>query len=163
MKPYHLQLLSIIFDHIVLCYSSTCSRHYRPLRQFQIRVHHACVLSSAITVEVILPGDPPAAGQSYSLMCTVTGEDSLNSTINYQWFKTTPSRTQVETNSPTLTFDPLVLSDTGQYNCEVTVSSNQLSQDVLITSSNYEIMFSSKYTSNIRSTLMYTCELSKCR
>ena len=112
------------------------------------------VLSSAITVEVVLPSDPPAAGQSYSLMCTVTGADSLNPTINYmyQWFKTTPSRTQVGTNSPTLTFDPLFLSDTGQYNCEVTVSSSFLSQDVLITSSNYEIMFSiaSKYTSNIR-------------
>ena len=103
---------------------------------------------------MVLPGDPPAAGQSYSFMCTVTGADSLNPTINYQWFKTTPSRTQVGTNSPTLTFDPLDLSDTGHYNCEVTVSSNQLSQNVLITSSNYEIMFSSKCTSNIRSTLL---------
>ena len=119
-------------------------------------MHHAYVLSSAITAEVVLPGDPPAAGQSYSLMCTVTGAGSLNPTINYmyQWFKTTPSRTQVGTNSPTLTFDPLVLSDTGHYNCEVTITSNQLTQDVMLTSNDYEIRFGSEYTSNISSMLI---------
>ena len=101
---------------------------------------------SAITVEVISPSDPPAAGERYSLMCTVTGVDSLNPTINYQWFKTTTNRTQVGTNSPILTFDPLVLSDAGQYSCEVTVSSSLLSQDTIIVSKNYHLKFFSKFT-----------------
>ena len=101
--------------------------------------------SPALTAEVVPPGDPPVLGQSYSLMCIVTGAGSLNPTINYQWFKTTPNRTQVGTNSPTLTFDPLVLSDAGLYSCEATISSYQLSQDVTITSNEYEIRFASKY------------------
>ena len=114
-------------------------------------MHHAYVLSSAITAEVVPPGDPPAAGQSYSLMCTVTGAGSLNPTINYQWYQ---GQTEVGTNSPTLTFDPLVLSDTGHYNCEVTISSNQLTQGVMLTSNDYEIRFGSEYTSNSSSVLI---------
>ena len=101
---------------------------------------------SAITVELISPSDPPAAGERYSIMCAVTRPDKLNLAINYQWFKTTNSRTQVGTNSPTLTFDPLVLSDAGQYSCEVTVSSSLLSQDIAIVSQHYRLKFISKFT-----------------
>ena len=97
-----------------------------------------------ITAEVVLPGDPPAAGQSYSLMCTVTGADSLNSTINYQWFKTTPSRTQVGTNSLTLTFDPLDLSDAGQYECIVSASSPFLVGPLTDTSDTVNLNIQSK-------------------
>ena len=99
--------------------------------------------SPAITAEVVPPDDPPIFGQSYSLMCIVTGADSLNPTINYQWFKTTPNRTQVGTNSPTLTFVPLVLSDAGQYGCETTLVS-VLSQDVTVVSSDHEVQFTCK-------------------
>ena len=98
-----------------------------------------------ITVEVISPSDPPAAGERYSLMCTVTRPDTLNLATKYQWFKTTISRTQVGTNSPILTFDPLVLSDAGQYSCEVTVSSSLLSQDIIIVSQHYRLKFISKF------------------
>ena len=98
-------------------------------------------MSPAITAKVVPPGNPPAAGQSYSLTCTVTGADSLNPIINYQWFKTTPNRTEVGTNSPTLTFDPLVLSNAGLYNCEATLV---LTQDVTVVSSDYEVQFTCK-------------------
>ena len=84
-----------------------------------------------ITAEVVPPGNPLAAGQSYSLMCTVTGADSLNATINYKWLK---GPTPAGTDSPTLTFDPLVLSDAAQYSCEVTVTSPFLADPLTDTS-----------------------------
>ena len=99
----------------------------------------------AITPVVTPLNDSPAAGRFYSFMCTVTGADSLNPTINYQWFKTTPTRTQVGTNSPTLIFDPLVLSDAGQYNCVVTVSSTLILENVTVVSEKYDLKFSSKF------------------
>ena len=102
---------------------------------------------SAITARVVPPSNPPSFGQSYSLMCTVTGADSLNATVAYQWFKTNPNRTQVGTNSPTLTFDPLVLSDAGQYSCEVRVSSITLVSKVITAISGYyHLRFLSKST-----------------
>ena len=110
-----------------------------------VKVMFSYYVSLVITAEVVSSGDPPAVGQNYSLVCTVIGADVFNPTINYQWFKTTPSRTQVGTNSPTLTFDPLLLSDAGQYNCEATVSSSLLQQDITITSRFYEIRFASKH------------------
>lgn len=107
---------------------------------------HILYPSPAITVEAFPPRDPPTAGQSYSLVCTVNGADSLNATITYQWFKTNPSQTQLGINSHILTFDPLVVSDAGHYSCEVIVSSDRLSRDITITSSRYEIRFSCKYS-----------------
>ena len=113
---------------------------------------------SAITVEVISPSDPPATGERYSLMCTVTRADSLNPTINYQWFKTTPSRTQVGTNSSILTFDLLVLSDAGQYSCEVTISSFLLSRNIVIVSKHSRLKFISKFTDHAPLKLFPVCE-----
>ena len=99
-----------------------------------------------ITPEVVPIFELPAVGYNYSLVCRLTGIDSLNPTIMYQWFKVSPGQTQVGTNSPTLTFDPLVLSDAAQYICEVTVSvSNYTSQFISISSNNYEIRFPSKH------------------
>ena len=77
-------------------------------------------------------------------MCSITGVVSINPTINYQWFKTAPRRIQVGKNSPILTFDTLVLSDAGQYSCEVTVSSSLLSQAATVVSRDYNLRFPSK-------------------
>ena len=77
-------------------------------------------------------------------MCSVTGAVSINPTINYQWFKTAPRRIEVGANSPILTFDTLVLSNAGQYSCEVTVSSSLLSQAATVVSRDYNLRFPSK-------------------
>ena len=118
------------------------------------------ILFSAITAEVIPPVNFPAAGQNYSLMCTVSGADSLYPTINhYQWVHT---RSQVGTNSPTLTFDPLVLSDAGQYSCEVTISSSLLSRNITIVSKHYRLRFISKFIQVYHTPLHALSYFSKC-
>ena len=101
--------------------------------------------SAIVNVAVISPADDlPTFGQRYTLTCTVTGADSLSPTSTYQWFKTTPSRTRVGTNSHTLTFDPLDLSDAGHYSCQVTVFSSFLLRDVTVVSDDYNLRFPSK-------------------
>ena len=111
-------------------------------------------LYSAIIAVVGPPDDPPTFEQRYSLMCSVTGAVSINPTINYQWFKTAPRRIEVGTNSPILTFDTLVLSDAGQYSCEVTVSSSLLSQAATVGSRDYNLRFPSK---SVVESLMQHC------
>ena len=64
-------------------------------------------------------------GQSgYSLICgvTVTGADTGNPSITYQWTKNNGTQTQVGADR-VLSFSPLRLSDAGRYTCQATVSS----------------------------------------
>ncbi|XP_064386142.1 mucin-2-like isoform X2 [Halichondria panicea] len=70
----------------------------------------------------------PMAGQSYSLACTLTGGDSLNPTITYQFTQDNPGQTRIRATqaNPILTFETLVLSDSGQYSCQATVTSPHL-------------------------------------
>ena len=77
-------------------------------------------------------------GQSgYSLTCDVTGDENLNPTITYQWtMDNGNSQTQVGTNSNSLSFSPLSLSNAGRYTCSVTVSSLYLDGNVVVSSSN---------------------------
>ena len=86
-------------------------------------------------------------GQSgYSLTCDVTGDENLNPTRTYQWTRDNGNTlTQIETNSNTLSFSPLSLSNAGRYTCSVTVSSPYLNGNVLVSSSNSEdVMLESK-------------------
>ncbi|XP_064387176.1 uncharacterized protein LOC135335578 [Halichondria panicea] len=91
-----------------------------------------CVAPS-ITATVTSSG-PPMAGQSYTLTCTVTGGEALNPTISYQWFEGSSTRVMLPTTSVDLTFDPLHLSDAGQYSCDVIVSSPSLTSDLTASS-----------------------------
>ena len=77
-------------------------------------------------------------GQSgNTLTCDVSGADNLNPTITYQWTRNDGStQTPVGTNSNTLTLSPLRLSDAGDYNCSVTVSSNFLNNNIITSSNN---------------------------
>ncbi|XP_064386134.1 mucin-2-like isoform X4 [Halichondria panicea] len=70
----------------------------------------------------------PMAGQSYSLACTLTRGDSLNPTITYQFTQDNPGQTRIRATqaNPILTFETLVLSDSGQYSCQATVTSPHL-------------------------------------
>ena len=74
-----------------------------------------------------------------TLTCNVSGADNLNPTITYQWTRNDGStQTPVGTNSNTLTLSPLRLSDAGDYNCSVTVSSNFLNNNIITSSNNTE-------------------------
>ena len=79
----------------------------------------------------------PVAGQSFSLTCSVTGADSLSPTISYQ-FTQDNTGGQIEVRAtqttPILTFNPLVLSDSGQYRCEVNVTPPYLNNSQVVSS-----------------------------
>ena len=85
-------------------------------------------------------------GQSgYSLTCDVTGDENLNPTITYQWTRNNGTMTQVGTNSNTLSFSSLSLSDAGRYTCSVTVSSPYLNSNVMaLSSSSEDVVFECK-------------------
>ena len=71
----------------------------------------------------------------YTLTCTVTGAENLSPTITYQWTRDNgTTQTQVGTNSNTLSFSPLSLSDAGRYTCDVTVGSSYLNSDIMAAS-----------------------------
>jgi len=66
-------------------------------------------------------------GQSYSLICSVNGTDSLSLTsTTYHWYnESSYPRSQVGTAS-TYTFIPLWPQHAGQYTCEVIITSPYL-------------------------------------
>ena len=83
----------------------------------------------------------PELGQNdYMLTCGISGSDSLSPTITYQWTRNNGTQAQVGTNSNTLSFSPLRLSDVGRYTCEVIISSPFLNSDVTMPSSDSQIV-----------------------
>ena len=110
-------------------------------------VAHFLTSSPEPIITAMVSGGTPTVGESYSLTCTVTGADRLNTTITYQWFK---DNTMVsgETQS-TLSFSSLSLSDAGQYRCDVTVSSTLLSQSIINMSNTQDLTLQSKYNSSL--------------
>ena len=82
------------------------------------------LLSDIISVQITSSVATPIAGQNYTLTCSVTGVENFNPTIAYQWTKNNGTQMQVGTNSNTILFSPLKLSDAGQYMCRVTVNSD---------------------------------------
>ena len=100
-----------------------------------------------MSVQVKGGGAAPTAGEDYQLTCSISGVGNLSPTTTYRWTKNSGSgQTQVETNSNTLSFTPLRLSDAASYICEIIVSSNYLSGDIMAVSVNsQDIMIQSKY------------------
>ena len=88
-------------------------------------------------------------GSSYVLTCDVSGDETLSSTLAYQWtWDNGTIQVPVGTNSSTLSFSPLSLSDTGRYTCSVTVSSPYLNSNIIATSSgatSQTIVFQSEF------------------
>lgn len=81
----------------------------------------------AIQITEISDRDIPFAGEDYDLICSILGAENLNSTITYQWIKNHDS-SQIGTNSNTLSFNPVRISDAGtEYSCSVTIASSYLS------------------------------------
>ena len=68
--------------------------------------------------------------------CMTEGlEHNLDVSVTYLWTKDDGSQTeQLQSNSHTLSFSPLGLTDAGNYTCQVTVSAEYFSRDVIVTS-----------------------------
>ena len=77
-----------------------------------------------VSAEISTVGTPTFGG-SYTLMCSVTGLESLNATTNFKWWT---SGNLVSSNA-VLTFSPLFSSHGGYYTCIARVSSPYLEND----------------------------------
>ena len=98
----------------------------------------------SVSVQIRDGGATPTAGENYLLNCSVSGVENLNPTISYRWIKN--NHTPVGTNSNTLSFTPLQLSDAASYICEVTISSSYLSGDIVAMNTNpQDIRIQSEY------------------
>ena len=88
---------------------------------------------------VVLPG------QDFSLNCMISGAESLNPILTYQWIKNNDTgRMQVGSNMSILSFSSLRLSDAGQYSCQVTVSSQYLHDALNVTSALFDVSIQGK-------------------
>ena len=89
---------------------------------------HATLHPSAvptITASITTPTGLFIAGQSYTLTCTaaVNRAGTMSTTTTITWIHPSGSVTSWTGNSLHLSFDPLRVSDAGQYTCNVSVSS----------------------------------------
>ena len=75
------------------------------------------------------------AGQSYTLHCNVIGIEKFTPILSYKWTKNNGTLTHIGSDSKTLSFSPLRLSDAGQYFCHVAASSDITNEHVANTSS----------------------------
>ena len=74
----------------------------------------------------------PTLQESYTLTCSVSGAQNLNPIISYQWIKYNGIQKEVVTDTNTLSFQHLRLSDAGQYICSANVSSDYLDETVSV-------------------------------
>ena len=70
-------------------------------------------------------------GMSYTLTCTVSGEDNLEATISIGF--TGPNTASGTGPSLELPLDSLDLNDAGEYTCTATVSSGLLTNNIVLT------------------------------
>ena len=92
-------------------------------------------IGPTITVRVIAER-AAVLGNKHVLTCDVSGEETLSSTLAYQWTRDNgTTQAPVGTNSRTLTFSVLSLSDAGRYTCGVNVSSPYLNSNIVAASS----------------------------
>ena len=75
--------------------------------------------------------DTPVVGQPYTLICTVSGDEKLDSDVTYHWTKINGRETELEANSTDLSFSSLSLSNSGSYSCMSVVSSMYLNEAII--------------------------------
>ena len=105
---------------------------------------HGIALSLLALVSVQINGSTPISptvGQSYTLTCRVHGTDSH--VTAYKWMK--DGNLLSNELQATLSFSSIMLSDAGQYTCEVTVENMKYStvEEIIITSK--MLLYSSNY------------------
>ena len=83
------------------------------------------------------------AGENYLLTCSVLGAENLNPAITYRWIKNNSSL--VGTNSNTLFFTPLRLTDAATYVCEVIISSNYLTDIIAMNATSQDVRIQSEF------------------
>ena len=90
-----------------------------------------CVFISAPSVSVQIGSIVaiPTVRENDLLTCSVSGAENLNPVTTYRWTKN--SGTQVGTNSNTLFFTPLRLTNAASYVCEVIIRSSYLTGDIV--------------------------------
>ena len=84
-----------------------------------------------MSVQLSGGGATPTAGESYRLTCSVSGAENLNPTTTYRWTRNSDTEVQVGADPSILSFTPLRLIDAASYVCEVTISSNYLTGDIV--------------------------------
>ena len=92
---------------------------------------------------VITASGPPDEGQSYILICTVRGDESLavfDRTYRWDSFKFTGV-----SRVPTLTFNPLRRSDEGRYQCITFFSSPYLTKTRSVIATHNVVVNSKQY------------------
>jgi len=82
------------------------------------------VAAPSVSVE-ITSADVAVLRQSYTLSCSVSGEDSLDPTsTTYRWYRESPM--SIVATTSTYTINNVELSNAGQYTCEVVITSPYL-------------------------------------
>ena len=98
----------------------------------------------------------PTAGEDYNLVCSVLGAEQLNPIITYQWRKTSDN-SDIGTNSNTLPFAPVRVSDMGNYSCMITITSNYLLENITaMTSQIVRIQSKFKHGPPVDTVTLYT-------
>ena len=90
----------------------------------------------------------PVVGQPYTLSCSVSGDEMLESSrsVTYQWMKYEESgmETALETVSEIISFSSLYLSDSGNYSCSAVISSSYLDSSINANSNLVSIILQGK-------------------
>ena len=101
-----------------------CCRNDGPHSLAEIH-YTTIILELTVSAEISESTGTSTAGQRYVLLCNMHGLENFSSTISYKSTKNNGTTwVQVGSNSETLSFSPLRLSDAGQHTCHVSVSSD---------------------------------------
>lgn len=95
-------------------------------------------------------------GQNHELICNASGAEKLRISYRYRWTKMNDTGTVIEvgTNSSTLSFSSLYLSDAGSFTCEVTIISDFLTGPITKENTT-KLQFSSKLIGSNNIYLLY--------
>ena len=114
---------------------------------FIIFLYFIIIAVPTLLVNITSKGSIITGGQAFSLKCTISGVEALNPILTYQWIKSNSTgRMQVGSNTSTLSFSSLRLSDAGQYSCQVIVSSFYLRDALNVTSAPFDVHLQGKFS-----------------
>ena len=90
-------------------------------------------------------GGTPVVGQPYTLSCSVSGDEKLESSVTYQWMRYNDViETQLVANSENFSLFSLYLSDSGNYSCSIVVRSSYLDNSITANSNLVSIILQGK-------------------